>query len=140
MPKIDKEVFYERLTTYRNALKKFETALALPKDEDKAYLDVSAHRFMYCYELTWKSLRRILRMRGVQANSPVLSFRSSYAEGWIENKKLYENMIDDRNTVTHEYFEEKAVEIYSRLPQYLAEMQLLSKKIEEIYLSEPDGI
>ena len=138
--KIDKQVFYERLKTYHNALKKFESALTLPHDEDKAYLDAAAHRFMYCFELTWKSLRRMLRMRDIQANSPVSAFRGAYAEGWIENKALYEKMLDDRNTVTHEYFEEKAVEIYSRLPQYLAEMQNLSTKLKEIYINEPDGI
>ena len=58
----------------------------------------------------------------------------------MTNKALYEKMLDDRNTVTHEYFEEKAVEIYSRLPQYLAEMQNLSTKLKEIYINEPDGI
>ena len=140
MQKIDADVFYERLKTYRDALKKFESALALPHDEDKAYLDATAHRFMYCFELTWKSLRRMLRMRDVQVNSPVSAFRSAYAEGWIENKLLYEKMLDDRNTVTHEYFEEKAMEIYSRLPDYLAEMQVLSTKLTEIYINEPDGI
>ncbi len=140
MQKIDKEVFYNRLQTYRKALETFEQALLLPEDAGKIYLDVSAHRFMYCYELTWKNLRRLLRAREIEASSPVSTFRSAFAEGWIENKKLYEKMIEDRNIVTHEYFEEKAVEIYSRLPAYLKEMKSLSQKIEVIYNNEPDGI
>ncbi len=140
MQKIDKEIFYERLGAYRDALITFDKILAEPKDDNNMYLDASAHRFIYCYELTWKSLRRLLKMRGVIVNSPVSTFRNAFAEGWISDKKLYEQMIDDRNTVTHEYFYEKALDVYSRLPAYLAEMQKLSKKIEEIYNQEPDGI
>lgn len=140
MPKIDPEVFAERLATYRNALARFAEALALPKDAGKMYLDASAHRFVYCYELTWKSLRRMLRMREIQANSPVKTFREAYAEGWIEEKTLYEAMIADRNIVTHEYFEEKAQEVYARLPNYLQEMQKLATRIEKIYAEEPSGI
>jgi nucleotidyltransferase substrate binding protein (TIGR01987 family) len=140
MPKLDPEVFKERLETYRRALERFAAALAMPQDTEKFYLDTAAHRFIYCYELTWKSLRRMLRMRGIQANSPVMAFRHAYAEGWLENKALYEKMIEDRNIVTHEYFEEKAVEVYARLPNYLHEMQKLATRMEMIYSQEPDGI
>lgn len=140
MPRIDPEVFQDRLQTYRNALKRFAVAMDMPHDEEMLYLDASAHRFVYCYELTWKSLRRLLRMRGIQANSPVMTFRHAYAEGWIENKPLYEKMIEDRNTVTHEYFEEKAKEIYQRLPDYLVEMQRLAVHIEQIYIKDQQGL
>lgn len=140
MLKIDKEIFYERLGAYRDAIVTFGKALQVKPEQSDLYLDGSVHRFIYCYEITWKLLRRLLKMRGVQANSPVSTFRSAYAEGWIENKELYQKMVEDRNAVTHEYFEAQALEVYSRLPEYLAEMQFLSKKIEEIYIAEPSGI
>lgn len=140
MPKIDKEIFYGKLAFYRKALETLANALKGSHDANKLYLDASAHRFIYCYELTWKNLRRLLRMRGVEVSSPVSTFRAAYSEGRISNKNLYEKMIEDRNIVTHEYFEEKAEEVYTRLPEYLTEMQRLSTQIEEIYKQEPAGI
>jgi nucleotidyltransferase substrate binding protein (TIGR01987 family) len=140
MPKIDKAVFDERMRSYQNALSRFGEALAMPRDVGKIYLDASAHRFVYCYELTWKSLRRLLRMRDVKVNSPVMTFREAFHEGWILDKSTFERMIEDRNLVTHEYFEEKAIEIYTRLPEYLSVMKKLCASMQTIYDQEPEGL
>ena len=80
MPKIDKVVINKRLKDYDKALKTFASVLKVKKDKEGVYLDASLHRFMYCYEMTWKILRRFLRMRDVDVNSPVITFREAYSE------------------------------------------------------------
>ncbi|MBI1326694.1 MAG: DUF86 domain-containing protein [Alphaproteobacteria bacterium] len=136
MPKLDKAVVEARLATYARALNTFNTALETKKDNEKLYLDASAHRFMYCYEMTWKLLRRFLRARDIDVNSPVMTFREAFAENWIEDQKTFEQMITDRNIVTHEYFEDKAEEIYTRLPHYLQTMRKVHSTLEKLCQSE----
>ena len=133
MPKIDPEVIEAKLTEYTNALDRFEEALSLPKDHTLSYLDTSAHRFMLCFEVTWKNLRRILRLRGIQTNSPVSTFREAYQEQLIDNKEIFKAMIEDRNLVTHEYFQIQAEEIYKKLPNYLQVMRKTYQTIENLY-------
>lgn len=114
------EILSALAENYRNALTRFEASLRMEKDEEFFYLDAAIHRFMICYELTWKGMRRILKARQVQVNSPVMTFRAAYAEGMIHDKALFEQMIIDRNVATHEYYFERAVEVYSRLSGYHA--------------------
>lgn len=132
MPNIDPDVLEARFQDYRNVLMRFGRALVMPHDEEMIYLDASAHRFILAYELTWKALKRLLRVRGVKVNSPAQVFREAYAEGWIvaTEREAFEKMMDDRNLVTHEYFEEKAKEIYVRLPGYHKAMVAVKDRLE----------
>lgn len=134
MPKVDRDVLDSRFKDYDNIINRLGRALKLPHDEEMSYLDTSAHRFILAYELTWKSLKRLLRIRGVKANSPAQVFREAYAERWItdEERAAFEAMMEDRNTVTHEYFEAKAKEIYTRLPSYYHAMLEVKDRIGQM--------
>jgi nucleotidyltransferase substrate binding protein (TIGR01987 family) len=74
-----------------------------------------------------------LRLRGIQVNSPVLTFREAYQEKLIDDKDIFKSMLEDRNAVTHEYFQQQAEEIYKRLPGYLKAMRKIYENIERIY-------
>ena len=133
MSALDNEVMEAKLKEFSNALLRFEEALSMPKDTGLFYLDSAAHRFMLCYELTWKNLRRILKMRDLQVNSPVSTFREAYQEGFIQDPQIFKQMIEDRNIVTHEYFQAKAEEVYTRLPGYLKAMREVAEAVERGY-------
>lgn len=136
MSKLDKSVKISKLEEYNNALDRFARALQLPHDSELAYLDASAHRFMICYDLTWKILRRFLQTKGIEVNSPMETFRQSYQEQLIDDKDIFKKMVEDRNIVTHEYFQEAAEGVYKRLPDYLKIMQNIYKKMRELYKNE----
>jgi nucleotidyltransferase substrate binding protein (TIGR01987 family) len=129
MQSIDKTVMENKLGEYVNTLDRFKEALDAPKDKHLLYLDAAVHRFIFCYELTWKNLRHFLRLRGIQANSPVMVFRGAFREKWIDDEELFEKMVEDRNIVTHEYFQQKAEAVYSRLAGYYSAMHALHKKM-----------
>ncbi|MEI7668783.1 MAG: HI0074 family nucleotidyltransferase substrate-binding subunit [Pseudomonadota bacterium] len=140
MSELDKEVMEAKLLDFAKALERFSDALLLPKDTGFSYLDTSAHRFMLCYELTWKNLARFLSFRGIEAKSPVSVFREAYQEKLIDNKEIFAEMVKDRNIVTHEYFQEKAEEIYIKLPTYLEAMRSVHNKIEYLYKNSEMGL
>lgn len=142
MSDLSSEVFQKKIADYSRGLNRFAEALELPKDTAQAYLDTSIHRFVFCYEMTWKNLRRLLRMRAVQVNSPVMTFREAVREQLIsiEDKKIFEQMIVDRNMATHEYVELKAHEIYSRLPEYLRVFQKTAERMEKLYFNNELGL
>ena len=45
--------------------------------------------FEYCFELSWKMMKRLLSERGIVVNSPRETFRQAAAEGFISNLDLW---------------------------------------------------
>lgn len=66
--------------------------------------------FEFCYELAWKTMRKLLLSRGVTANSPKETFRLAALNGLIDDPAKWIDFIDLGNITVHTYDEQRAYE------------------------------
>lgn len=59
--------------------------------------------FEFTYELAWKTLRRILKERGKDLNSPKTVIREAALEKLIDSPELWFEFAEDRNKIVHTY-------------------------------------
>lgn len=74
--------------------------------------------FEYCYELSWKLMRKILFKRGIETASPREAFREAGANKIIDDVELWFDFITKRNLTSHTYDEELADEVFKFLPTF----------------------
>ncbi len=115
------------------ALQRFEEALAEPTDAKRMMVDASIQRFEFTFEIFWKTLKHLLAAKGKQAVLPRDVLSEAYMAGWLDQEKLWLDMLEDRNQTSHTYKESKAQEIYLRLPAYLNAMQEAHRKLQSLF-------
>lgn len=91
-------------------------ALAAPKTDLNR--DASIQRFEFTIELAWKTMRRILKYKGIQINNPRDTIREAAKEGLIQDPKAWFFFLENRNLTSHVYNEEVAEKIYNTLPGF----------------------
>jgi nucleotidyltransferase substrate binding protein (TIGR01987 family) len=121
----------ETLERLNRALGRFKEALALPVSEG-VNLDGTIQRFEFTFELTWKCAKRALALKGIDARSPRDAIKECYGLGWIDNEKVWIDMLTDRNRTSHTYVEEIARDVYARLGDYAVQIQILATRISEV--------
>lgn len=92
--------------------------------------------FEICFEMSWKILKKILGMRGLEVLSPKETFRNAEIEGLIESSEDWFSYADKRNLTIHTYNGVFALETVTGLPKFLEMMNSLVnklKKCEECY-------
>ena len=82
--------------------------------------DAAIQRFEFTYELVWKTIRRILIKRGIEANSPKTVFRQAAKDSIITNLDKWFEFVNFVNNTVHVYNEEIADKIYNALPEFRA--------------------
>ena len=93
-----------------------DLALAAPKTDLNR--DASIQRFEFTFELAWKTMRRILKYKGILINSPRDTIREAAKEGFIQDPKKWFLFLENRNLTSHVYNEDVAEKIYSALPEF----------------------
>lgn len=88
--------------------------------------------FEICYELAWKTMKRILSHRGIEVNSPREVFRLSAQEKMISDVDVWFDFIEKRNLTTHIYNLTIAEEIFKFLPLFSKELGQFVEKIRSI--------
>ncbi len=79
------DYFEEKLATFEQALSTFKVALLSQPSELER--DGAIQRFEYCFDLSWKTLKRFLEKRGLMdLNSPRSVFAPAYAENIINDE------------------------------------------------------
>lgn len=115
------------LRKYRNAIVRLEEALN-EKDSPLA-VDGTIQRFEFTFELSWKTLKRVLAYEGEICKTPRECLKSAFRLGLIDDETVWLNMLEDRNAMAHIYDEKSAMVIYQRIPAYLKAFQKLAKEI-----------
>src|SRR5438067_4588 len=72
-------------------------------DQDQAG---AVQAFEFCYELTWKIMKRVLAAQGVEATSPKDTFRKAGLAALIDDSEIWFNFLDKRNLTSHTYEQE----------------------------------
>jgi nucleotidyltransferase substrate binding protein (TIGR01987 family) len=91
------------------------------EDDLITHRDALIKRFEFCYDLTWKFCKLILKEKySIDVTSPRKVFQECYQQGIFneeETKKLLE-MIEARNETSHIYDESKADAISQKIVVY----------------------
>lgn len=116
--KIIEEVNIEPLL---RAFDKFERFRKNDKTEQEKAGIIQA--FEYCFELSWKIMKRLLEARGKIANSPKETFRMAALEGFISDPELWFDFLKKRNLTVHTYNASEAEEVLSVCDLFSQEIQ-----------------
>ncbi len=79
--------------------------------------------FEYTYELSWKTMKRLLRYRGIESKSPRETFREAARIGLIHDPEVWFGFLEKRNLTAHTYQETQLAEIMAVCPQFLTEVE-----------------
>jgi len=126
-----------RLTDFLSSLNTFERSLQLEMTKyEGVELDTikngQIQKFEYCIELCWKTIKVFLNtVHGVDAVSPKLTTKEFYRVDLVNEQEyeLLNEMLDDRNRLSHIYNELFFEDIYLKLNDYLVVMKMVSEKM-----------
>jgi nucleotidyltransferase substrate binding protein (TIGR01987 family) len=78
--------------------------------------------FEYCYELAWKTMKRILHYRGLTPCTPRDTFRDAVNSGLIADPEVWFAFMAKRKLTVHTYRIDLAQEIFDFLPSFQSEL------------------
>jgi len=114
---------------FKNAVLQLESALARISDDPLIQAGCIQY-FEFCFELAWKTVKQAVTDQGLaDCYSPKACLQQAFAMGWIENEKIWLDMLEARNRMTHTYNQAAAMKIYARLTEFLREFQNLDKRL-----------
>lgn len=116
------------IETLRKAYSRLEKFIEHDKTEQEQAGIVQA--FEYCYELSWKIMRKILYNEGLEVNTPKQVFRESVRSGIIKDIKSWIEFANKRNLTVHTYNELVLKDVMKAIPNFKKEVSLLIKEIE----------
>ena len=113
MNKIIKEIWIgeTNIAPLLKAFEKFERFRVNDTTEQERAGTIQA--FEYCFELSWKIMKRLLEERGRIANSPREVFRMAALEGFISECDIWFDFLKKRNMTVHTYNQNEAEEVLS---------------------------
>ncbi|OGV27215.1 MAG: hypothetical protein A3F18_07325 [Legionellales bacterium RIFCSPHIGHO2_12_FULL_37_14] len=115
------------LAPLQSAFKKFEQfRLHILDEQDRAG---AIQAFEFCFELSWKTIKRILFQKGIDVRSPRDAFREAAANELIRDPKIWFQFIEKRNLTSHTYQEATALEIEKIFPLFSAEITHLLQQL-----------
>ena len=107
------DVLEYSLNKLKNANQKLKEGIEQAKDElDK---DGVIQRFEFTFELLWKALKIQLEYQGIIVKTPRGSFVEAFRIDLISDEKIFLDMLEDRNNISHIYDKETADNIFNRI-------------------------
>jgi nucleotidyltransferase substrate binding protein (TIGR01987 family) len=100
---------HDSLENLEKALQNLERAVEIPKDRELV-AEGTIHRFEITIELFWKTLRRAIKYEGTRVDTSRESLREAFRLGWLQDEQVWLDMLDSRNTTSHEYLAEELAE------------------------------
>ncbi|MBW4977754.1 HI0074 family nucleotidyltransferase substrate-binding subunit [Marinobacter adhaerens] len=99
----------DSLGNLEKAMAKLESALQIPRNRELV-VEGTIQRFEYVIELMWKTLKRALEFEGVYPKTPRESVKEAFKIGWLDDEDEWLDMLDSRNTTSHNYLDEEFAE------------------------------
>lgn len=119
-----------KIENFEKALIKFNDAMQSP-DSNEFKVDVCIKRFEFTYEVCKKTLVFALNRLDITTSNPRETIKEAGLQGFITDIELWDRMREDRNNTSHEYDENKALEIYQHLPEYEKEFEFVLTKLKK---------
>lgn len=99
----------DSLANLRKATDKLESALSIPVDRE-LIMEGTIQRFEVTVELVWKTLYRCLKFEGIHPKTPRETMKKAFATSWLNDEIVWQDLLDGRNTTSHEYLDETFIE------------------------------
>ncbi len=112
------------------AVTQLEQALTL-REPNALEVDGTIQRFEFCFELSWKGLRRVLAWEGIEVRSPRSAIKAGYAQELLLDEGAWLSMLADRNLTTHVYDEATARAIHARIRSHADAMRDAWRRMSE---------
>jgi len=110
------------------AQKKFELFRRhLNSEQEKAG---AIQAFEFCFELSWRTLKRVLSKKGVDVASPRDTFRHAAQNHLLNNLEQWFDFQLKRNLTSHTYNDATMDEVVSALPAFSAAMLQLIETLQ----------
>jgi len=121
-----------KVNNFNNALARLKEGIAKYDEADDLSRDGVIQRFEFTFELAWKTLKAVFEDEGLTGlNSPKTVLREAFAAELIKDDELWLAMLSDRNSTTHIYSEQLAIEICHNIQdKYVIELVNLLKEIK----------
>ena len=123
----------KKFENFCKALKNLELAA---EQESYSQLEETGFVAMFeiCFEQSWKLLKEILKREGIdesKTGSPRQILKSAYGAGILSDEKIWLEILEDRNILSHVYDADKATDIIFKIKQdYLPTFQKLKSTVE----------
>ena len=124
----------ERIENFKKAYNIFFDAVqAYNKDENSVLIQMAlVQSFKICIELAWKVLKDYLQQKGINSLLPKDVIKEAFSTEIIKNGQVWIDMINARNSTSHEYNIDKVNVIIKNISSnYYEELQLFNKEIEK---------
>jgi len=110
-----------------------QLAAALPEAQSDLERAGAIQYFEYCFELSWKTLKRVLVAMGKETlNNPRSVFRDAGQNALIDDVESWLGFIEYRNKTVHTYEEQVAVEIFRMLPRFREHLDEMIRRLENL--------
>lgn len=129
----------QRFENYKKALSNLETGLEIASEKELNILEKQGllKSFEFTFELSWKVMKDYLSEQGIQGIIGSRgAFRNAYENGLISEGQTWLDMIEDRNVISHDYDEEAAETVISKIEAYSVLFRNFSDTMQKI--SEKD--
>lgn len=133
----DNRKLLDSLSNLRKAVNKLNSALLIPNDRELV-LEGTIQRFEVVVELLWKTLNRALKFEGVRINpdTPRETMKEGFAIGWLHNEPIWQDLLDKRNTTSHQYLDEELIEDnYEDIKNVTPEIIIVLELLETRYIT-----
>jgi nucleotidyltransferase substrate binding protein (TIGR01987 family) len=133
----DNRKLMDSLGNLRKAVDKLNSALQIPNDRELV-VEGTVKRFEVVVELLWKTLKRALKFEGIRIrpDTPREAMREGFAVGWLHDEPIWQDLLDKRNTTSHEYLDEEFIEenykdIKKVTPEVVKVLELLEARYNQ---------
>ncbi|HEY5585316.1 MAG TPA: nucleotidyltransferase substrate binding protein [Ruminiclostridium sp.] len=108
--------YKQKYENYKNAFDRLSKGIVKFDKINDLQRDGLIQRFEFTFELAWKTIKAIFEDEGlIGLNSPKTILREALSAGLIEDDELWLLMLNDRNSTSHIYSEELAIEICNNI-------------------------
>jgi len=113
---MEKEFWKDYFESLGKAIQKLGEVLQLPDLQTTDYLqDAAIHRFEFCIELYWKVLKKFLATEEVETTTPRDVIAKAYQFQFIDDEKVWLEMLRNRNITSHIYNQEEAKRVFDSI-------------------------
>ena len=97
----------ERIENFNKAFNIYSEAVE-DFDEKKVLTHMAlVQTYEICFELAWKCLKDYLQQKGIDVNYPTEVIKEAFNKNTLKNGQLWIDMLNARNSTSHEYNMEK---------------------------------
>ena len=104
------ERWRQRFETYKRAFNRLTEATEIVRNEPDHFLLRAGliQTFEYTFELAWNTLKDYMESEGIHTPTPKYTLRKAFQCGYLQDGKLWLKALNDRNMMSHSYYEEIA--------------------------------